>query len=70
MRRGLEVRRRWPEFRRGKSAGKIHGSLCRGSLTNCVCLQNPLCRYIGMCPFSRPIPQPRRETRAQLVSEK
>lgn len=36
---GLETRQRWPEFRRsGKSAGKIHGSLCRAAVWQIVCV--------------------------------
>lgn len=37
--RGLETRQCWPEFRRsGKSAGKIHGSLCRAAVWQIVCV--------------------------------
>lgn len=74
-RRGLETRQRCPEFRRGgKSAGKIHGSLCRTAVWQIVCVYKthftvtvPTCRArLFLARFhSR-----RRETRAEFVSEK
>lgn len=58
-RRGLETLQRWPEFRRsGKSAGKIHGSLCRPAVWQIVCVYKT--HFVGTVPtcrasFSHPI---------------
>lgn len=72
-RRGLETRQRWPEFRRsGKSAGKIHGSLCRAAVWQIVCVYKThfAGTYLPAARLFLARFHSRQETRAEFVSEK